>query len=64
MIGLSSEGDIGIGEKPSSESSSMESTLAPRRAAIFKAFSNMGDSGMLLLASVDCRLGVVVLSSE
>jgi hypothetical protein len=42
----------------------MESALPPR-AAIFNAFNNIGDSGVLMvLFEVDCRLKVVVLSKE
>jgi len=64
LIDLSSEGDIGKGEKPSSDSSSMESLLLlplPLRAANFNAFSNIGDSGVML--ELVGRLGVVVLST-
>ena len=64
LIDLSSEGDIGKGEKPSSESSSMESLLLlplPLRAANFNAFSNIGDSGVML--ELVGRLGVMVVLS-
>jgi len=63
LLLIDPEGDIGKGEKPSSESSSMESLLLlplPLRAANFNAFSNIGDSGVML--ELVGLLGVVVLS--
>ena len=64
LLLIDPEGDICKGEKPSSESSSMESLLLlplPLRAANFNAFSNIGDSGVML--ELVGRLGVMVLLS-
>ena len=59
LIDLSSEGVIGNGEYPSSDSSSSIESPLPLRAANFKAFINIGDSGVMLLSSL-LRLGVVM----
>ena len=59
FIDLSSDGVIGNGENPSSDNSSSIESPLPLRAANFKAFSNMGDSGVMLLLSSLFRLGVV-----
>ena len=60
FIDLSSDGVIGNGEYASSDSSSSIESPLPLRAANFKAFNNMGDSGVVLLLSSLFRLGVVM----